>query len=137
MQIIKGNHPPPISQLSVNAQEDIVVFADMQREARIAANRVSNFKNKECNHVVFQKTNSSDAWEHNPDGLGSARCLVCGSSFGWACPDSKDGVCHAGCEIDDDGFVTLIDQSRVKPTEEEWGFGEESCVFCGHPEERK
>ena len=69
--------------------------------------------------------------------MGLASCLICRQSFGWACPKSTDGVCHVGDEIDDDGMVTLLDNTKVKPVEEENGFGREECVFCGHPDERK
>lgn len=45
--------------------------------------------------------------------FGGRVCAVCGLSLrGWYCPDNSDG--HR-CEYDDD----------------------ESCVFCGQPEERK
>ena len=134
MQIIKGENPPVKEQLGADARCAIADLADLEREARMAKNRVDNFK-RNCNHVVYQQTRKNDIWEHNPEGLGSARCLICKSRFGWACPDSKDGACHYEHEIDEDTkMLTIKDQSKVKP---EYEFGGECCVFCGHPDERK
>jgi hypothetical protein len=134
MLIIKGEKPPSTESLGSGAKAELARMADLERSVRIAKNRLDNAK-RCCSHIVFQKTYKSDVWEHNPDGLSGASCLICKQNFGWACPDSKDGACHYEYEIDEDTkMLTLNDQSKVKP---EYEFGGECCVFCGHPEERK
>lgn len=47
----------------------------------------------------------------------SAICDCCGTDFGWWCPDSSDHVCDY---IQEDGE-----------------YDEDSCRYCGQPEERK
>lgn len=137
MEIIKGEKPPAPESLSIEARDEMSRFENLKFEARVAARRVSNFKLL-CDHIVFQRTYKNDVWEHNPDGLAGASCLICKRNFGWACPDSKDGACHYPYEIaEDGGTITLNDRSQVTPEEPEGGFWNESCVFCGHPEERK
>lgn len=134
MKIIKGEKRPAGNTLGADARCAIADLEDLNRKLRKLQNRVSSFK-QNCDHIVFQKTYKSDIWEHNPDGLSGASCLICKQDFGWACPDSKDGACHYEYEIDEDTkILTLNDQSKVKP---EYEFGGECCVFCGHPSERK
>lgn len=65
-----------------------------------------------------------------------AWCLGCESDFGWRCKESPDGVCHYDtC----DGKVHLINDSICDPPEGHDKRREtlDSCIFCGHPEERK
>lgn len=47
----------------------------------------------------------------------SARCDVCGTHFGWFCPESPNGVCD-------------YDQP-------DGSYDEDNCIHCGNPEERK
>lgn len=75
---------------------------------------------------------------HHVNGDGeSASCAVCSTSLGWRCPDAPDGVCHYFTESD--GAVKLIDGSTVQPpADHDPEFEtEDSCIFCGSPEERK
>ena len=57
------------------------------------------------------------------DGM-AARCLVCGAGFselGWYCPDSPTHLCCYEQALPD-GPVQV---------------NEDSCIYCGQPEERK
>jgi hypothetical protein len=47
------------------------------------------------------------------DDVGIVRCAICGHDFGWWCPKSPDHYCH-------------YDKGN-----------EDSCDYCGQPEERK
>lgn len=137
MRIIKGEKRPDKDALTTDDRFAMARLSDLKREMRMAKNRVDNFKDT-CDHIVFHRTSKHDVWEHNPDGISDAICLICDQDFGWACPDSRDGACHYPSEIKEDGgMVTLNDGSKVTPDEPESGFWSESCVFCGHPEERK
>jgi hypothetical protein len=54
----------------------------------------------------------------------AARCLVCGAGFselGWYCPDSPTHLCCYEQALPD-GTVQV---------------NEDSCIYCGQPEERK
>ena len=75
----------------------------------------------------------------------SAKCKICGSLFGWYCPDSPDHTCHYYSEEEDDGrrYVRLVDgRKQYLPDSyakkiEDCGESDDWCIFCGHPEERK
>lgn len=66
----------------------------------------------------------------------SAYCAVCGEGFGWSCPNSPDKCCHYYTVK---GFVELINGEKVKPADDHDSNFEtdDSCIFCGDPEERK
>jgi DNA-directed RNA polymerase subunit RPC12/RpoP len=48
---------------------------------------------------------------------GSAVCDICGKEMGWYCPDSPDHICDY--------------------EQEDGEYDEDSCRYCGHPDERK
>lgn len=77
-----------------------------------------------CTHNIVGKKDSS------------ARCDICGSYFGWWCPESKDHVCHYESEH---GIVELIDGTAVSvPKDHDPDYEcDDWCIFCGNPEERK
>jgi hypothetical protein len=66
----------------------------------------------------------------------SAECTVCGQDFGWRCKESPDSVCHYESS---NGKVALIDGSMVSiPFDHDPNYEtDDSCIFCGHPDERK
>lgn len=65
-----------------------------------------------------------------------ARCTVCKKHLGWRCKVSPDSTCHYYTY---DGKVTLIDGREVDPPADHDAHyeTEDSCIFCGFPEERK
>ena len=69
--------------------------------------------------------------------LGSAKCVICGESLGWFCPNSQDHVCHYWWEVDmQKNTVELVNGRTahvgvIEP--DDYG---ENCIFCGEPEER-
>jgi transcription elongation factor Elf1 len=75
----------------------------------------------------------------------SARCDVCGKSFGWRCNASPDETCHYySQEIDGVRVIELID-GRLVPVSEIPNLADHDpesetddyCIFCGQPDERK
>lgn len=94
---------------------------------------------KECQHSFKPLTSKqlSDEWM----SVGAFCIGGCDKSFGWRCKKSPDGVCHYFSE---DGKVELIDGTTVTVPADVDGHvndpnyeTEDSCLFCGHPEERK
>jgi hypothetical protein len=69
-----------------------------------------------------------------------ASCMGCSEDFGWYCPKSPDHVCHY---FSDDDQVELITGIKVPiPVIEDYDHDPkyetfDSCLFCGHPDERK
>jgi len=66
-------------------------------------------------------------------------CLTCGKSFGWYCIKSPDHTCHyrstnGKIELIDG---TMIDRPKSKYSPDPEYENEDSCIFCGLPEERK
>ena len=67
-----------------------------------------------------------------PATVMGAFCGICDAYFGWRCPDT---LCHY---FTINGRVELIDQTKVDaplghdPNHET----EDSCIYCGKPEER-
>lgn len=80
-------------------------------------------KNK-CNHSIV-----SESYE-------GAGCQHCGEDFGWYCEESPDNVCHY---YSTNGKVRLIDGLMVDvPADHNDKYEtDDSCIFCGAPEERK
>lgn len=70
----------------------------------------------------------------------SASCAGCGGDLGWWCPSSKDNECHYYSE-DRNGksVVVFADGSEsVLPSDHDPEYeSSDSCIFCGHPDERK
>lgn len=66
----------------------------------------------------------------------SAECEHCESYFGWYCEVSPDHTCHY---CSHEGKVQLIDKTYVNTPPDHSGDYEtdDSCIFCGQPEERK
>lgn len=66
-------------------------------------------------------------------------CIVCGTTFGHRCPDAPDGRCHYHTVEGSDRLVLMNDGTTVEvqePVAEEWQ-NDDSCLFCGEPDERK
>ncbi len=113
-------------------------------EKVISAQRKYNEIILKCTHEKFRpltKGELTDRWM----SIG-AYCQICGKDFGWRCKESPDSVCHyESDEMDTDGDgnsvygVELITEEYVdipeghNPDHE----NEDSCIFCGLPEERK
>ena len=77
------------------------------------------------------------ACEHEFDEkVLTAICLHCGNDFGWYCPKSPDHVCHTQCEVCK-GVITLLNGDDVATPFGDDEEGEETCIFCGSPDERK
>lgn len=79
-----------------------------------------------CKHETIIKEGSYEG----------AVCDTCGSGFGWYCPESPDHTCHYNSV---NGLVTLIDGRTVPiPEEHDPDYeSDDSCIFCGEPDERK
>ncbi len=97
-----------------------------RREFRNAINQIKS----RCQHVI-DKTKS--------DGT---KCKICEESFGWYCPDSEDHSCHYFTEHDevkDLFYVEMINKSKHYMDKMYSGVDEteDTCLFCGDPEERK
>jgi len=77
---------------------------------------------------------------------GGSRCKLCSYRVAlmWYCPDSPDHVCHYFTMSDKlsqlyyvesiNGERIFLDKSYKKDGRRE---SEDSCIFCGDPEERK
>ena len=71
-----------------------------------------------------------------------ANCVICGTSHGWRCKKSPDGVCHY---FSNNGKVQLTGNRECDvPQKDEYGEdydaeneSDDWCIFCGHPDERK
>lgn len=68
-----------------------------------------------------------------------AHCAVCGTDYGWFCPDSPDNTCHYFTDNSDGQSVTLINGDVYKLTKrsDPRYESDDFCLFCGGPEERK
>jgi len=85
----------------------------------------------QCPHEIVQE----GSW-------GGARCAICDQDFGWYCPDSPDHACHYFTESDDLGYYVVLNDGTVYRFPERTDTDkrcetDDSCLFCGHPEERK
>lgn len=88
----------------------------------------------ECPHYFKQLTDKQLADKWMSEG---AYCTVCKKDFGWRCKVSPDGVCHYHTTVY--SKVILIDGRVVDPPADHDAKyeTEDSCIFCGMPEERK
>lgn len=114
-------------------QERKNMFKSLYAEVAILNEEIRKVINS-CPHTFRELTKKEldDEWMSE-----IADCTVCRRTFGWRCKVSPDSVCHYFTE--DDGKVLLLDGSKVDPVEK---IGKEyenydTCLFCGHPEERK
>lgn len=86
-----------------------------------------------CTHEFRELT-----WKESKDKWMSvgAKCLICNQHFGWRCTKSPDHVCHYYTE---EGTIMLIDETVVNaPTDHDAeSETDDSCIYCGMPEERK
>ncbi len=109
---------------------DKMTHEERKKKLKELREEVSRLK-KECPHEVaaIKKPNKFGCY-------GAAICMGCGEDFGWYCPDSPDHVCHYYSRK---GMVDLLDNSQVHVPESHDSKYEtdDSCIFCGHPEERK
>lgn len=91
-------------------------------------------KQEMCTHPadkVVEKKNSD-----------CAHCTECGKTLDWFCPESPDKQCHYYTNQDDKGYyVTLRSGERhyfknytKSDSQDET---DDSCLFCGAPNERK
>ncbi len=79
---------------------------------------------KQCNHNII-----SSEYE-------SAQCRHCNEDFGWYCEESPDHTCHyyssnREVELTDGSFMPVPQEHNEKYETDD------SCIFCGSPEERK
>ena len=86
------------------------------------------------------------ALSHDSDTLfgdGRVWCEICDKNFGWYCSKSPDQSCHYFTE---DSKILLNDGTLVDVPRDEEDVGEpyndkwetdDSCLFCGAPDERK
>ena len=70
-----------------------------------------------------------------------AWCTICGKNFGWYCPDSPDHTCYYDIIVKDSVRGIELINGEFHPASE-YGLGDEDggeewCIFCGHPDERK
>lgn len=79
---------------------------------------------QDSGHVVIRKKapeiskgKQKGGWYNEFDFWGSANCAVCGEDLGWYCPESPNGYCEY--------------------KQEDGGYNEDRCRYCGEPEERK
>jgi len=102
-----------------------------------------------CPHVIYR----DGAEDYEPECDGSvAACAVCGTRFGWWCPDSPDHACHyytIGSSRADDydprddtltnhGRVKLLTGEFVTPPQHDPEYEtDDQCLWCGQPNERK
>jgi len=107
-------------------------IADFERTIGLLAKEIRALSDN-CNHEFRELTPSelNDKWM----SIG-ARCLVCGTHFGWRCKKSSDGVCHYSSS---EGKVELIDGTFINVPEghELDNESDDRCIFCGLPDERK
>jgi uncharacterized cupin superfamily protein len=92
----------------------------------------------QCSHSYRPLTAKDKADKWFSDG---AVCLVCKKNFGWRCKKSPDETCHYFSEVrDDDKHEIELNDGTIHVLPDDYD-GEyentDSCIFCGHPEERK
>lgn len=70
-----------------------------------------------------------------PAAIMRNSCGICNCTFGWRCPNSPDTICHY---FTVGGKVELFDQTKVDPPpgHDPSGESEDSCIYCGEPEDR-
>jgi len=73
---------------------------------------VNDFK-RTCNHELEVPSDFYEKLAKDPFHSATGRCKGCGESFGWFCPSSPNHICN-------------YDK-----------YGNDSCEFCGMPDERK
>lgn len=103
------------------------------RDIRDRLTRLNDELIRQCQHEFRPLTASEikDEWM----SVNSV-CLICGMGFGWRCKKSPDSVCHYFSDAN--GVVSLINgESITIPDPEPEYQGEDGCLFCGHPNERK
>ena len=115
-------------------QEHMSEMTPEDRLAKIQEHRDEITKlTDECRHVFKPLTEKQlgDKWMSV-----SSVCLGCGQHFGWRCKKSPDGVCHYFSE---DGKIELIDGTNVPVSEghDDQYETDDTCLFCGMPDERK
>ena len=73
---------------------------------------------------------------HPEWGTGSAKCVICGSDFGWYCSKSPDHICYYF--TNDRGKVQLKNGTEVDVEEHDKEYeSDDDCLFCHLPDERK
>ena len=95
---------------------------------------------KKAYHAAGQKfgelKNSCKCHVVKEDNYESASCDICDESLGWKCPNSPDGVCKYFTY--DGVHVELINGDTVETPKHDYEYeSDDTCLFCGHPDERK
>lgn len=98
--------------------DQMILKEKIQTSRAILKEAQSNFDKlvHTCSHYVKPIKNYRES-ESN-----SVKCEICGEYLGWYCPESPNHVCDYE-HYDEEMGGRYID--------------EDSCIYCGHPEERK
>lgn len=93
-------------------------------------------KAKEDIKGIYYSYKKSCKHEIKENKYEDGSCCHCGESFGWYCKDSPDHVCHY---YSSNGQIELINGEFVATPDDHNDKYEtdDSCIFCGNPEERK
>ena len=89
---------------------------------------------KEELHLLYQECTHEETETYGFSE--SKRCKACDKDLGWGCKESPDGVCHyytADKKVKLAGGI-LVDPPKDHDFECET---DDSCIYCGEPEERK
>jgi len=113
-------------------QLELKALIDQQRSKLGSAQSELSRLKLLCKHSIIKEGLD------DPDAV----CEVCGTKFGWWCPDSPDHACHYYSYHDKGKRVVLLidetdyiipEKTSPLPDNEDSNF----CLFCGEPEERK
>jgi hypothetical protein len=121
------------NQTQLDMINQLRLFSDtlnsLNKARREMRNAINQLKSR-CQHVV-DKTKT-----------GSTKCKICGESFGWHCPQSKDSACHYLTEYDEQRdlrYILLVDGSKDYMDKGYSSKGETGgkCLDCTEPKARK
>jgi hypothetical protein len=119
-----------IKEPITEAHKSFLAEAQRLKEVVAVAKKAAKDFIKTCKHEAIEY----HTW--GKDDHGSATCRICESHLGWYCPESPDRGCHYTSEK---GKVELSDGTLVDvPAGHDDSYEtDDSCIFCGQPDERK
>lgn len=121
-------------------KEELVDLHILERIVRVRIGDLYEERARNCPHALRALTEEEIAQE---DTSVAASCELCGLTVGsWRCRVSPDSVCHTKHDVVEGGQylgVLQIDGSITYPLPplDPESIDEETCVFCGLPDERK
>lgn len=113
----------PLSPEQIAYKDQLEVLHDLARKA----DKDYHYALRRCLHVTAYNPKERDS---------SSWCVICDHDLGHYCPDSPDKSCHYWTE---DGMIPLNDGTKAAMPEDHDPDYEtdDSCIFCGWPQERK